>query len=57
MTKARERYLLTMIYLLSQEVISLRSVLYEYDGDKSEYLQMNRAELIREVIEHLEAEL
>lgn len=53
----RERFLLTLIYLLMEEVLCLRSVLSEFEGDKSEYVQMNRAEILRAAIETLEHKL
>lgn len=37
------------ILLLEQEVAALRSVLSEFDGDKSEYLQMNKADNLEAV--------
>lgn len=39
-----------MIYLLGKEVEALRSVLSEWDADKSSYVQWIRANKIREVI-------
>lgn len=38
------------IYLLEQEVEALRSVLSEWDQDKSVYLQMNKADDIQRVL-------
>lgn len=57
MTSIRERYLQTMIYLLQQELEALRSVLSEFETDKSHYVQWNRAEILREAIETLEHQL
>ena len=37
------------ILLLEQEVEALRSVLSEYEGDKREYLQMNKADNLEAV--------
>jgi hypothetical protein len=34
------------LHLLEMEVAALRSVLSEFDGDKSEYLQMQKANAI-----------
>lgn len=53
----RERFLLCLIYLLQRESEALRSVLSEFPGDKSEFVQMNRAELFRETIESMEYKL
>lgn len=38
------------IKLLELQIEALRSVLSEYEGDKSEYLQMNKANVIAEVL-------
>lgn len=53
----RERFLITIIYLLIEEVHCLRSVLSEFDGNKSEFVQMNRADILRQAIETLEHKL
>lgn len=39
-----------LIWLLEEEVEALRSVLSEWDHDKSCYLQMNKADAIRSVM-------
>lgn len=59
MTDARERYLQTIIYLLMQEVASLRSVLSEVsDKEKREcFVQWTRAEIMRQAIESEEYKL
>lgn len=41
------------IHLLEMEIEALRSVLSEFEGDKSEYLQMNKADAIDELKNHL----
>ena len=55
--KLREKLMLTMIELLNREVECLRSVLSEFDGDKYEYVQMGRADKLRDVIENMQCEL
>jgi len=42
-----------LIYLLKKEIACLRSVLSEWDDDKDCYLQWNRAEAIRVVLENM----
>jgi len=42
-----------LIYLLKKEIACLRSVLSEWDEDKDCYLQWNRAEAIRVVLENM----
>lgn len=37
------------LHLLEMEVEALRSVLSEFDGDKSEYLQMQKANAIEQL--------
>lgn len=37
------------LHLLEMEVEALRSVLSEFDGDKMEYLQMQKANLIEQL--------
>lgn len=37
------------IYLLEMEVAALRSVLSEFDGDKLEFLQMQKANAIEQL--------
>ncbi len=37
------------IHLLEMEIEALRSVLSEFDGDKSEYLQMQKANVIEQL--------
>jgi hypothetical protein len=37
------------IHLLEMEVEALRSVLSEFEGDKSEYLQMHKADVIAQL--------
>lgn len=44
----------TIIFLLKEEVAALRSVLSEWDTDKSCYLQWQKAENLRHVLEDLE---
>lgn len=53
----RNRFLITFIYLLQREVECLRSVLSEFEGDKSEYIQMTAADDLRRVIENMEHKL
>lgn len=48
-----QKELIAMIYLLQKEVEALRSVLSEFDGDKSCYSQFMFAEDLRRVIENL----
>lgn len=50
----REMTLITLIKLLEDEVQCLRSVLSEYDEDKSHFVQMKRADILRAAIETLE---
>jgi hypothetical protein len=57
MTNPRERFLLTLIYLLQKENDCLYSVLSEWDADKSCFVQMNQAEILRAAIEALEHSL
>lgn len=52
-----ERYLNSMIFLLQREVECLRSVLSEWDHEKSCYVQMNRADIFRQTIETMEYRL
>jgi len=54
MTDDRERQLITQIYLLQKENECLRSVLSEWEQDKSCYVQFNRADAFRQAIECLE---
>jgi hypothetical protein len=49
----REKLLMTLVYLLREEVECLRSVLSEFDGAKREYVQMNRADIFRDARETL----
>jgi hypothetical protein len=56
-TTERERELLALIKLLQEESSALRSVLSEWDEDKSCYIQMNRANIFRQAIECLEYKL
>ena len=42
-----------IVWLLEQEIEALRSVLSEWDCDKMEYLQMHKAEAIRELFNHI----
>lgn len=37
------------LHLLEMEIEALRSVLSEFDGDKSEYLQMRKANVIEQL--------
>lgn len=51
----RERQLIAIITLLEEEIQCLRSVLSEFETDKSHFVQFNRAETIAEarmVLEH-----
>ena len=48
-----ERRLSAAVYLLEQEIDCLRSVLSEWEEDKSCYIQWNRAEDLRRVIESM----
>lgn len=41
------------IHLLEMEVQALRSVLSEFEGDKSEFTQMHKANAIEELKNHL----
>ena len=56
-TNERERQLLALIVLMQQEIEALRSVLSEWDHDKSCYVQFNRADAFRHAIECLEHNL
>lgn len=56
-TTERERQLLTLIKLLQEESQALRSVLSEWEHEKSCYVQMNRADAFRHAIECLEHDL
>lgn len=49
----RERELITLITLFSEEVDCLRSVLSEYEGNKDHFVQNVRANILREAIETL----
>ena len=42
-----------MIWLLEQEVQALRSVLSEWPEDKSHFTQMQKADVIQELFNHL----
>ncbi len=42
-----------IIWLLEQEVEALRSVLSEWDHDKSCYTQMSKADAISELFNHI----
>ena len=42
-----------MIYLLKMEVDALRSVLSEFEGDKTEFTQWHKAQAIDELKNHL----
>lgn len=53
----RERFLLTLIKLLQEENECLRSVLSEWEEDKSCFVQYSRAEVFRAAIECLEHKL
>lgn len=53
----QEWLLRTVIFLLRSEVDCLRSVLSEWDQDKSCYIQFIRAECLREAIEGYEHKL
>lgn len=45
--------MITLLYLMEREIKCLRSVLSEFDGDKSNFIQWIRAENLRQVIEDL----
>ena len=49
-----QQSLLTIINLLREENSCLRSVLSEFPGDKAEYVQMNRANILKDARETLE---
>lgn len=53
----RERFLITLIYLLQQEVQALRSVLSEWDLTKDCYVQWHHAEAMKVAIESMEHKL
>jgi hypothetical protein len=57
MTTERERFLLALIYLLQQETEALRSVLSEWESDKTCYIQFNRALIFQATIEAMEHKL
>lgn len=46
--------LITLKYLLEEEVAALRSVLCEWDHDKDCFLQMKKADRLREAFESLD---
>ena len=46
--------LITLKYLLEEEVAALRSVLSEWDHDKDCFLQMNKADRLRDAFESLD---
>jgi hypothetical protein len=51
----REHLILCLLYLMHREIECLRSVLSEFDGDKSEFTQMmvaNDLQRVRESMEH-----
>jgi hypothetical protein len=50
----REKLLITVIKLLTEECDCLRSVLSEWDTDKNCFVQMNRAEILMQARETLE---
>ena len=52
-----DQLMICLIYLLQQEVIALRSVLSEWDHDKSCYVQFHRADACRTAVEVLEHSL
>lgn len=56
-TTTRERFLLSLLYLLQEEVDALRSVLSEWEQDKDCFIQYNRAAALRSAIELLEYNL
>lgn len=49
----KEKKLLTQVSLLELEVACLRSVLSEWEHDKSCFIQMTRADDLRRVIEEI----
>lgn len=50
----REKLLLTLLYLMREQIDCLRSVLSEFEGDKSHFVQMNRANILEHATETLE---
>jgi hypothetical protein len=50
----KEQLLLSLCYLLQEEVDALRSVLSEWDENKQHFVQWIRAENLRRVTEDLE---
>lgn len=54
MMRDRDMTLITIISLLKEEAQCLRSVLSEFDGDKQEFVQMNRANMLKDARETLE---
>lgn len=56
-TTERERQLLALVVLLQLESEALRSVLSEWESDKSCYVQFNRADAFRHAIECMEQDL
>lgn len=56
-TTEHERQLLALVVLLQLESEALRSVLSEWEQDKSYYTQFNRAEAFRHAIELMEHNL
>ncbi len=47
----KEKHFIALIQLLEMEALCLKSVLSEFPGDKSEYVQMVRARILRDAIE------
>ena len=50
----REQLLITLLKLAREEIECLRSVVSEWDTDKTCYIQFNRAEILKEARETLE---
>ena len=53
----REKLLITIIYLMRQEIDCLRSVLSEFEGDKNHFVQMNIANDLEVTIDKLETKV
>lgn len=53
----RDKIAIAIMVLLREEVECLRSVLSEWEEDKSAYSQMIRADILREAIETMEHKL
>lgn len=53
----RERFLLTLLYLMQEEIKCLRSVLSEWNHDTSSYVQSTQADILKNARETLEHKL